>query len=79
MTNNGHSKIVAFSRLDSPYSRLRRSAIAPSRPVKASAARIGESDEHYLYRMFASALVAAFVGMLVISGQWMFAILARMP
>jgi hypothetical protein len=47
--------------------------------MKPLAGQIGEGDQDYRYRMFASALVAAFVGMLVISGQWMFTILVKMP
>jgi len=79
MTNNSRLNVIEFHHPNSPHSRLPRSAIAASRPMKPLAGQIGEGDQDYRYRMFASALVAAFVGMLVISGQWMFTILVKMP
>jgi hypothetical protein len=42
-------------------------------------ARVTQEGDNYRYQMFVNGLVAAFVGMLVMSGQWMFTILASIP
>jgi hypothetical protein len=78
MTNNRHSNVIALARLNLADPRLQRSTIAGKEPIKAMAARISEGCHDYRSRMFANALVAGFVGMLVMSGQWMFTILASM-
>ena len=76
MTNNGYSNVIPIARLNLAHSWLQRSTIAGERPMKAIAAQISEGDLDYRSRMFTSAILFGFVGMLVMSGQWMFTILA---
>jgi hypothetical protein len=69
MTNNGYSNVI-------PIARLNLAQPARKDPMKAMPARISEGEQDYRSRMFTNALVAGIVGMLVMSGQWMFTILA---
>jgi hypothetical protein len=74
MTNTGYSNVIPFAR-SLPQVQLHRPTTA-ARKARVVAAKIGEADDDYRSRMLASALIAGFVGMLVMSGQWMFTALA---
>jgi hypothetical protein len=75
MTNIGYSNVIPFAR-NLPQAHMHRSITAARKATKLMAAQVSEADDDYRSRMFASALVAGFVGMLVMSGQWMFTVLA---
>jgi hypothetical protein len=76
---NDESNVIRFTRLKSSHSRLQRTAAAAKAQTKAIEARVTQEGDNYRYQMFVNGLVAAFVGMLVMSGQWMFTILASIP
>ena len=75
MTNNGYSNVIPFAR-SLPQVQLHRPTTAARNATRVAAAKIGDADNDYRSRMLASALIAGFVGMLVMSGQWMFTVLA---
>ena len=74
MTNTGYSNVIPFAR-SLPQVQLHRPTTA-ARTARVVATKIGQADDDYRSQMLASALIAGFVGMLVMSGQWMFTALA---
>jgi hypothetical protein len=77
---NDESNVVRFTRVKSSHSGLQRTAAAVAKAqTKAIEASVTEEWDDYRYQMLVNGLVAAFVGMLVISGQWMLTILAKIP
>jgi hypothetical protein len=74
---NDESNVIRFTRLKSSHSGLQRTAAAAKAQTKAIEARVTEEGDNYRYQMLVNGLVAAFVGMLVMSGQWMFTILTN--
>jgi hypothetical protein len=77
--DDDESNVLHFTRFKSSHSELQRTAAAAKAQTEAIEARVIEEDDNYRYQMFVNALVAVFVGVLVMSGQWMFTILASIP
>ena len=71
MTNNSHSNVIPVARFNLARSRLQISTLAGKEPIKAMMPKTSRGDDDYRSRMFANALVAGFVGILVMSGEWM--------
>jgi hypothetical protein len=76
---NDESNVLRFTRFKSSHSGLQRPAAAAKAQTEVMEARVTEENDNYRYQMFVNGLVAVFVGMLVMSGQWMFTILASIP
>ena len=74
MASNGHSNVIPVA-FNLAHSRLQASAIPGKETIKAMMPQTSRRDDEYRSRMFAHALVIGFVGMLVMSGEWMVTIL----
>jgi len=75
MTNNSHSNVIPLARFNLVNSRHQRSTIPRKEPIKALMPQTSQCDDDYRARMFTNALIAGFVGVLVMSGEWMLTIL----